>query len=83
MATYVPWGVCTQLIDYEIDDEEKVRNVAFTGGCNGNLAAIAKLVEGKDVQEVIDILKGNICGRKRTSCADQLACALEEGLNSK
>ncbi len=78
MATYVPRGVCSQLIDFEIDGEGRLRNVAFTGGCNGNLKAIGKLVEGQDAAEVAALLEGNTCGRRSTSCADQLACAIRE-----
>ncbi len=78
MATYVPRGVCSQLIDFEIDGEGRLRNVAFTGGCHGNLKAIGKLVEGQDAAEIAALLKGNTCGRRPTSCADQLACAIEE-----
>ncbi len=75
---YFPRGVCSKKIDFEIDDEGKVHNVVFTGGCPGNLKAIGKLVEGRDAKEVIKILEGNICGMKSTSCADQLAKALKE-----
>jgi uncharacterized protein (TIGR03905 family) len=53
-----------------------VRNVVFTGGCNGNLQGIGKLVEGMPVSEVIDRLSGINCNGKGTSCPDQLACAL-------
>lgn len=73
---YQTSGVCAQLIDFDLEDG-KVSGVSFLGGCNGNLKAIGKLVEGKDADEVINILKGNICGYKQTSCADQLARALE------
>ncbi|MBR6916683.1 MAG: TIGR03905 family TSCPD domain-containing protein, partial [Clostridia bacterium] len=55
-------------------------NVSFTRGCNGNLKAISKLVEGMRAEDVIRILKGNTCGTKGTSCADQLATALEKAL---
>ena len=75
---YFPRGVCSKKIDFEIDEEGKVHNVVFTGGCPGNLKAIGKLVEGRDAKEVIKILEGNICGMKSTSCADQLAKALKE-----
>ena len=77
MHTYVPKGVCARLIDVELDGDT-VRHVAFTGGCDGNLKAISRLVEGQNVDQVIETLKGNRCGRKPTSCADQLAVALEE-----
>jgi uncharacterized protein (TIGR03905 family) len=53
-----------------------VRNVQFTGGCNGNLKAISKLVDGMTVEQIEDKLLGNTCGRRPTSCADQLAKAV-------
>ena len=69
-------GTCSQEIYFDIVDN-KVRNVQFIGGCNGNLQGIGKLVEGMDVQEVIDKLGGIRCGFKNTSCPDQLANALK------
>lgn len=75
---YLTKGVCAKKIDFEIDDNGLVHNVRFTGGCNGNLKAIGKLVEGMEAKKVIEILEGNICGYKNTSCADQLAKALKE-----
>ncbi len=77
--TYKTKGTCSSQIRFDIEDGI-VRNVVFTGGCNGNLKAIAKLVEGREASEVIATLKGNTCGFKSTSCADQLACALSEAL---
>lgn len=77
MHRYIPRGVCARAIDVELDGD-KVSQVEFMGGCNGNLKAISKLVEGMTVDEVSRILKGNTCGPKSTSCADQLVCALEE-----
>lgn len=74
---YKTSGVCSQSINYEIKDG-KVYNVSFTGGCNGNLKGIGKLVEGMPVDEVVSKLKGITCGFKRTSCPDQLAKALEQ-----
>ena len=76
-------GTCSRSVTFELDDKKIVHNVAFEGGCNGNLKAISKLVEGKPATEVIAILKGNTCGYKSTSCADQLAKALEEALAKK
>ncbi len=64
-------------INFDIDGG-KLYNVQFLGGCNGNLKAIGKLVEGKDAKEVAGILRGNTCGMKGTSCADQLAKAIDE-----
>ena len=75
--SYNPSGVCSMKIDFDIDDEKKLHNVVFTGGCNGNLKAIGRLVEGKDASEIANILKGNICGTRGTSCADQLSKAIE------
>jgi len=72
---YVTKGVCAKEIGFEIVDG-RVRNVKFIGGCSGNLKAIAILVEGMPVQEVIGKLEGNIC-KNGTSCADQLAKALQ------
>ena len=80
--TYRTKGTCSQLIDFDLDNGV-VKNVVFTGGCNGNLKAIGKLVEGKDAAEIRDLLIGNTCGFKDTSCADQLARALGEALEKE
>ncbi|MBR5913219.1 MAG: TIGR03905 family TSCPD domain-containing protein [Selenomonadaceae bacterium] len=77
---YTPERVCSKKINFDIDDNNKLHNVQFTGGCPGNLLAIGKLVEGADAQKIVDILKGNDCGGRGTSCADQLAIAIEEAL---
>ena len=74
---FITSGVCARKITYEIDNEGKVRNVSFLGGCPGNLKAISKLVEGMDAEKVIELLDGNTCGMKTSSCADQLAKALK------
>lgn len=73
---YKTSGVCSKKIDFEITDG-KLHNVSFTGGCNGNLQGIGKLVEGMGVDEVISRLEGIRCGFKNTSCPDQLAKALK------
>ncbi len=75
-VTFSPKGVCAIQIDFDIEDG-KLHNVQFIGGCNGNLKAIGRLVEGKDAKEVAEILRGNTCGMKGTSCADQLARAID------
>ena len=72
---YMTKGTCSQCIEFDVNDG-KVSNVKFTGGCNGNLKGIAALVEGMDVDEVIEKLSGIKCGFKDTSCPDQLAKAL-------
>lgn len=77
--SYTPRGVCSRNISFSIEDG-KLRDVNFIGGCPGNLAAISKLVEGKDAKEIAELLKGNTCGFIKTSCADQLACAIEQAM---
>ena len=79
--TFRTQGTCSQLIDFNIEDG-LLHDVRFTGGCAGNLAAIGKLVEGADAQAIADLLRGNTCGRRPTSCADQLAKAIDEALAS-
>lgn len=78
--TYTPSGVCAVQIDFDMDGDNKLHDVKFTGGCNGNLKAIGRLIEGKDASEVSDILRGNLCGMRGTSCADQLSKAIDEVL---
>lgn len=73
--TYQPKNVCPVKIDFTLNDNV-VSDIAFTGGCNGNLKAIAKLVDGMTVEEIEQKLRGNTCGRRPTSCADQLALAV-------
>ena len=74
-GTYTTKGVCSRKIDYEIEDGI-VKSVEFTGGCNGNLSGISKLVIGMPIEQVVKILSGTTCGIKETSCPDQLARAL-------
>lgn len=76
---YQPKGVCSRQIQFEIEDN-KVKNVEFVGGCNGNLQGISRLIEGMDVQEAISRIEGIHCGYKSTSCPDQLAQALKEAV---
>ena len=78
---YKTKGVCSQMIHFEVEDN-KVRNVQFFGGCNGNLKGIAALVEGMDIDDVIARVEGVTCGMKKTSCPDQLAQALKEAKNA-
>lgn len=70
---------CSTDIFFDLDNGI-IKNVKFIGGCNGNLKAISKLVEGMKATELIDKLKGNTCGRRPTSCADQLAQAVEKAI---
>ena len=71
-------GTCSQLIDFSIDEEGKLHDVKFTGGCNGNLKGIGKLVEGEDAKTVANKILGTTCGFKQTSCPDQLAKAIRQ-----
>lgn len=77
--TYNTTGTCAKTIQFDVT-EGRVYSVKFLGGCNGNLKAIAKLVDGKNVEEVIETLDGITCGNKATSCTDQFAKALKEVL---
>ena len=79
---YKTSGVCSREIFFDINDGI-VSNVQYVGGCNGNLKAIGKLVEGMRAEDIIKILKGNTCGFRDTSCADQLARALEQAISGK
>ena len=77
---YNTQGVCSRKIEFDLTDDNIVKNVVFHGGCNGNLKAIAKLVEGQKATDVMNILKGNTCGFRNTSCADQFSKAIEKAL---
>ena len=79
---YTPKYVCSREIRFGLESG-RVHNLRFIGGCDGNLKAIGKLLEGREAEEVIRLLKGNDCGGRGTSCADQLACALEEALEQE
>ncbi len=74
--TYHTKGVCSQKIDLEVEDGI-LKDVRFTGGCNGNLKGISQLVKGMKIEDVIKRLEGTSCGMKGTSCPDQLAKALK------
>ena len=80
--TYTPKYVCSREIRCGLEDG-KVHDLRFVGGCDGNLKAIGKLLEGHDAAEAIRLLKGNDCGGRGTSCADQLALALEAALEEE
>ena len=75
--TYKTHGTCSHEISFELDGD-KVKNISFVSGCNGNLKAISVLVDGMSVDEIESKLKGNTCGSRPTSCADQLAIAVRE-----
>lgn len=74
---YTPEGVCSREIMVELDDDKKILNIAFVGGCNGNTQGVAALCIGRSADEIIGKLEGIRCGQRRTSCPDQLARALK------
>ena len=80
--SYQTQDVCSMQIDLNIEGNV-VSNVRFTGGCNGNLKAIAKLVDGMTVEQIEKTLLGNTCGHRPTSCADQLAKAVRAAFEAE
>ncbi|MDD5794005.1 TIGR03905 family TSCPD domain-containing protein [Clostridium sp. HCP1S3_B4] len=79
MYKYKTKGTCSTEIDFEIEDN-KIKNISFKGGCNGNLQGISSLVIGMNVNDVIEKLEGTNCNGRGTSCPDQLAKALKEAI---
>ena len=75
MFTYSPVGTCSRQILFDVDSENRLHNVRFIGGCSGNLQGIARLVEGKTLDEIESLLKGVKC-KGSTSCPDQLSRAI-------
>ena len=82
MFTYTAKGTCSRQILFDVDADNKMHNVRFIGGCGGNLQGIARLVEGKDINEVQALLAGIRC-KGNTSCPDQLSKAIAEFKNTK
>ena len=80
MQTYMTKGTCSRQILFDVTEDLRVKNVKFIGGCMGNLQGVSKLVEGRDIDEVINLLSGIKC-RNNTSCPDQLANALKQYKN--
>ena len=79
--TFKTKGTCAQMISFDVEND-KLSNVQFYGGCNGNLKGIGSLVEGMNIDDVISRLEGIKCGMKQTSCPDQLAAALKAVKNA-
>ena len=77
---YKTENVCSQVISFDIDGNV-ITNIEFYGGCNGNLKAISKLLEGSTVEDIEEKLLDNTCGRRPTSCTDQLAIAVRKAYN--
>lgn len=81
--SYKTHGVCSRSISFTIDEtDNRIHNVVFTGGCNGNTQGVSVLIEGMDAEEAIHRLRGIRCGARPTSCPDQLAQALEAAEDS-
>lgn len=78
--TYIPRGVCSRQINLELDENGKITDCEFIGGCAGNTQGVCMLVKGMDAEEAVKRLKGIDCRGRGTSCPDQLAKALEEAL---
>lgn len=74
---YKPHGICPMQISFDLEGDI-VHNVSFTGGCNGNLQAISRVVEGMTVDQIEGYFKGIHCGNKQTSCSDQLSVAVRQ-----
>lgn len=74
---YETHDVCSRRIKFDIKGNV-ITNIEFEGGCNGNLKAIAKLVDGWTVEKIEEYLAGNTCGNRHTSCADQLSKAVRQ-----
>lgn len=81
--TYRTQGTCSSQVDFELDSDSIVHDIAYTHGCNGNLKAIGILAEGLPAADVIEKLGGLRCGSRATSCGDQLARALERALEEQ
>ena len=82
MFAFYPEGTCSHMIEIELDGDI-IRDVVFTGGCNGNLSGISKLIRGMKAEDVIEKLEGTTCGFKNTSCPDQLSKALRAAMTAQ
>ena len=80
--SFTPQYICPQNIQFDLNGDV-VSNISFYGGRNGNLKMVSKLVDGWTVDKIEEYMKGNLCGRRPTSCADQLAIAVREALEAQ
>ncbi len=78
MYTYKTKGTCSRSISFDVDGDDRLTELHFEGGCNGNLKGISQLCKGMKIDDIIDRLENTVCGMKGTSCPDQLARALKE-----
>lgn len=79
---YITKGTCSREIEFEVDGNV-IQSVKFVGGCAGNTAGVASLIQGMDIHEAISRIKGIDCKGRGTSCPDQLALALEKYLREQ
>ena len=75
---FTPSGICARNIKITLDDDDRVQDLRFVGGCDGNHTGLAALIKGMKADEAIERLSGITCGFKRTSCPDQVAVALKQ-----
>ena len=80
--TYTTRGTCSLQITFDLDGNQ-VKNIHFVGGCDGNLKAVSKLADGMTVEQIESMLRGNTCGPRPTSCADQLAIAVQQAYDKE
>ncbi|MCR5388535.1 MAG: TIGR03905 family TSCPD domain-containing protein [Lachnospiraceae bacterium] len=76
---YLTENTCSKVISFDLDGEI-VKNIHFLSGCDGNLKTIPLLLDGWTVDQIESKLSGIQCGRRGTSCSDQLAKAVRAGL---
>lgn len=77
---YTTTGVCSQEINFSIEEDNTIHAVEFVGGCAGNTTGVARLIEGMKVEDALSRIEGIKCGFKSTSCPDQLAQAIKQAL---
>ena len=81
--TYNNKGTCSVRTVVELNDDHTIKSVQVLGGCDGNLKAVSKLVDGMTVEQIESMLRGNTCGPRPTSCADQLAIAVQQAYDKE
>ena len=74
---FIPSGVCSRKMTFEINPDNTIESMVVEGGCNGNLKGIGRLIHGMDIDHVIAVFDGVTCGPRPTSCPDQIAKALK------
>ncbi len=82
ICQFQPKGVCCKLMQFRVKDNI-MQDVEFVGGCNGNLSGIGVLIKGMNINEIIDKLEGLPCGKRPTSCPDQLTQGIKAYIETK